>query len=188
MYKLLTQDMKSHRGFQWEINKEYRIDKHGNELCSDQVFHCYSHPILAILLNPIHANIDNPRLFEIEVDAIVNDDGLKYGTKIQKLVRELEVPQLDIMTKVDFSIRIAMEVYKEQGFTTWADNFLNRIDTTEAAARAAAWAAWAAAEAAAEAAAWAARAAARAAAEAAETDMNPILEKVLKDMNLWELN
>ena len=166
MYKLLTQEKKSHGGFQWEMNKEYRIDKPGKELCSDQVFHCYSHPVLAILLNPIHANINNPRLFEIEVDAITNDDGLKYGTKMQKLVREIEIPKLDIMTKVDFSIRVAMEVYQEDWFTTWAENFLNRIDVSEAAATAAAWAA--------EATAWA--------------DTNPILEKVLKDMNLWELN
>lgn len=177
MYKLLTQDMKSHGGFQWEMGKEYRIDKPGKTLCSDQVFHCYSHPVLAILLNPIHAHIDNPRSFEIEVDAIINDDGLKYGTKMQKLAKEIEVPQLDIMAKVDFSIRIAMDVYKEEGFTIWADTFLKRIDISETAARAAADAA-AAEVAAAEVAAWVAAAA----------DVKIIFEKVLKDMNLWELN
>jgi hypothetical protein len=75
-YKLLSQEMTSHNDTKWELNVPITIHEPGNAMCTDQVLHCYNHPLLAAFLNPIHTNIKEPRIFEIEVDEIVNSDGL----------------------------------------------------------------------------------------------------------------
>jgi hypothetical protein len=152
-YKLLTQDMTSHKDTKWELNIPITITKEGIEMCSDQVLHCYNHPLLAVLLNPSHANIINPRLFEIEVDAIVNTDGLKYASKSQTLIKELTIPEITTEQRIEFAIRVVKLVYKDTKWNTWADNWLDKSDRTKKSARAAY-----AANAAASAAAWAASA------------------------------
>lgn len=168
-YKLLSQEMTSYNGMKWEIGKTNVATGKGNNLCTDGVLHCYSDPELAIILNPVHADITNPRLFEIECDAIVADDGTKQGSKSQTILRELPIPNISTNTKVIFAILCAKAVYTEQSFISWAMNWLNGHDRTHTAADAAAANA-AAAYHAADAAAYATNAAAAyyAAAEAAE--------------------
>jgi len=136
-YKLTDQELRTHNGFQWEVGKKYTIEKPGTKMCSDQVFHCYSHPVLAVILNPVHANIKNPRMFEVEVDEIVAGDGLKFASKAQTLVSEIALPELSTVQKVDFAIRVALKVYKDEGFEKWAASYLDRSDTSEAAVSAA---------------------------------------------------
>jgi len=163
-YKLLTQDLKSHNNTQWQIGVPVTIQKEGVEMCTDQVLHCYNHPLLAVLFNPIHADILNPKLFEISVDKIVNTDGLKFASKSQTLIEEISLPQINTEQKVEFAIKVAKIVYKASKWNLWADSWLNGSDRSKesaADARAADAAAWAAAYAAdAAAAAWAAASAA----------------------------
>jgi hypothetical protein len=154
-YKLLTQDMTSYNKTKWELNKTITVTKEGTEMCTDQVLHCYNHPLLAILFNPIHANISNPRLFEINVDEIVNTDGLKYASKSQTLIKELIIPEITTEQRIEFAIRVVKLVYKDTNWNTWADNWLDKSDRTKESARAAYTYA---ANAAASAAAWAASA------------------------------
>jgi hypothetical protein len=168
-YKLLTQDLTSHNKTKWELNKTITVTKEGIQMCTDQVLHCYNHPLLAILFNPLHANISNPRLFEIEVDKIVNTDGLKYASKSQTLIKELIIPEISLEQKVEFAIRVAKLVYKDTKWNTWADNWLDKSDRTKESAYAAAYAVYAY-HAAANAACHAANAAARAARDAAYAD------------------
>jgi hypothetical protein len=163
-YKLLTQDMTSHKDTKWELNKTITVTKEGNQMCTDQVLHCYNHPLLAILFNPLHADISNPRLFEINVNAIVNTDGLKYASKSQTLIKELTIPEISLEQRIEFAIRVAKLVCKDTNWNTWADNWLDKSDRTKEsayaaytyAADAAAYAAYAAAAAAASAATYAA--------------------------------
>ena len=140
-------------------------------MCTDQVLHCYNHPLLAVVFNPMHANIQNPKLFEINVDKIVNTDGLKFASKSQTLIEEIPLPEISTEQKVEFAIRVAKTVYKEKKWNEWADKWLNGEDRSEESAYTAAYVANAAnanAAAFASAAAWAtARAANYAAASAA---------------------
>jgi hypothetical protein len=140
-YKLLTQDLTSHKDTKWELNKTITATKEGTKMCTDQVLHCYTHPLLAILFNPLHAEISNPRLFEIEIDAIVNTDGLKYASKQQTLIKELTIPEISLEQRIEFAIRVVKLVYKDTKWNTWADNWLNNTDRTKESARAAARAA-----------------------------------------------
>lgn len=61
-YKLLTQDMTSYGGCQWVLDEWKETDGQGS-LCGPGWLHYYAHPLLAVLHNPIHADIASPRLF-----------------------------------------------------------------------------------------------------------------------------
>jgi hypothetical protein len=187
-YKLTDQNLQTYKGFQWEVGKWVTAKGNGlNGLCTNAWLHCYDSPLLAILHNPLHANIQKPRLFEVEVGGwSKNDNGLKRGFQSMRLAREVSVPIISNEVCVTYAILCAKEVYKNEKFIIWANNWLAGIDRTattaraetaqaavEAARAAAAKAAQAAVEAAraaaakaAQAAAWAAQAAAWAAAEA----------------------
>jgi hypothetical protein len=166
-YKLLSQEMTSHNDTKWEIGVPIFVSKQGNEMCTDQVLHCYNHPMLAVIFNPIHANIRKPKLFEIQVDGICNNDGLKFASKSQTLIKEISLPEISLEQKIEFAIKVAKLVYKNGSWNSWADKWLDGSDRTVAAADAAHAAADAAADAAAYAHAYAAYAAADAAADAA---------------------
>ena len=184
-YKLTNQDMTTHNGYKWEINKWRKVnakDGDGN-LCSGSFLHAYTDPVLAIFLNPIHANISNMRLFRAEGRGrFADDNGLKIGYSQMRLVEELPVKMPTTEQRVKFAILCAMEVYEHPDFLDWCHKWLIGEDRSEDRSEAAAWAAaraaaraaraaWAAARAAARAAwaaAWAAAEAAEAAAEAAE--------------------
>lgn len=165
LIKLTDQNMQTHNGFQWELNKWYKANGKGG-LCTDGCFHGYDTPELAVLLNPIHADFKNPRGFTMKYRGeILTDNGLKVGVREARIVEEITLPVYTDVQKIAFGILCAKEVCKDKTWNEWADNWLNGTDRTEKAARAAwaarAWAAWAAARA-----AWAAWAAwARAAAK-----------------------
>ena len=130
-YKLTDQEMQTHGNFQWELGKWYEIpeENQGNDLCSESWFHCYNDPYLAILLNPIHANIENPRLFEIEVDGdSMEDKGLKFGFTKMRLVKEIKIPEVSMEQRVEFAIRCALEVCHDKKFVSWANKWLSGED------------------------------------------------------------
>ena len=175
--KLVNQELQTYNKTQWAIN-EWQIAAGEGKLCSESWLHGYEHPLLAAFLNPIHANIENPRLFAIEVgDRIKKDKGLKFGSSKMRLTHELELPQVSLEQCIRFGILCALEVCQDAAFVTWATGWLSGADRSQKAAKAAAWApadadaaywaAWAATNAAAWAAADAAAAAYYAAAAAA---------------------
>ena len=86
-YKLTTQGMATHNGHTWVVGEKQTITIAGEELCTEQVLHYYDSPELAVLFNPIHANIIYPRLWQVECDQVAHD-GLK-GAKWMVLEREL---------------------------------------------------------------------------------------------------
>ena len=160
-YKLTDQKMQTYHGFQWELDKEVETNGEGN-LCGAGWLHFYDHPLLALLHNPIHAGIKNPRLFEVEVSGKSKDDhGLKCGYTKAKLVREIPIPKITPVQRVAYGILCAKKVSKSKEWNQWAFNWLWGKDRTYTAADAAAYA---------EAAAYAAYAAAEAAAVAAYAD------------------
>jgi hypothetical protein len=183
LYKLTDQKMQTYGDFQWELNKTYYIKGPANRLlCTSGVFHAYKSIELALLLNPIHANISDPRCFESKGQVVIEDYG-KVGTKELTLTRSRKLPRwysdlgVRYKVQVQFAILCAEVVYKcwEQCYPD--DSTVKRaieaakrylINPCKEAARVARAAAYAAADAADAAhAAYAAYAAARAAHAAA---------------------
>lgn len=124
-YKLTSQDLTTYNGFQWTLN-EWKETVGGWELCSPGWLHCYSHPLIAILLNRIHANIHNPRLFKCEVEGKTLDDrGLKEGWTRMRLIEEMQIPRVSQNQSIAFAILCALEVSQNQCFIEWANNWLS---------------------------------------------------------------
>jgi len=167
-YKLTDEKMQTYGDFQWALNEWHEIPpgKRGKGFCTDNYFHLYDDPLLAVLLNSIHANFKKLRMFEAETEGPVESDkGLKFGAVKMRLVREIDVPEITIEQRVRFAILCAVEVHNDAGFNTWAQDWLSGKDKTAATAaarEAATWKVWATATTtgwAARAATWAAGAA-----------------------------
>jgi len=99
------------------------------DLCGPGWYHCYQHPLLAVLLNPINADIPYPRLWEIEVSGKCKHDyGLKSGYQSMTLIKELPLPEITLTQRVAFGILCALEVYKDPAFIEWANAWLRGDD------------------------------------------------------------
>jgi hypothetical protein len=156
VYKLTDQNLQTYNGYQWELNKPKETSGKG-ELCGPGWLHFYYSPELALFLNPLHANIDNPRLFKAEASGSFKDDrGLKGGATGLKITEEIPVVPPTLEQKVTFAILCALEVCEDSSFIKWANDWLSGKDRSAASA-------YIAVEAAANAAAAAASAAASAA-------------------------
>jgi hypothetical protein len=137
--KLVSQTLTTYNDTLW-VPGEWRETSGQGELCSNGWLHGYTHPLLAALLNPIHANIRNPRLFLIEIAGYRKDDkGLKFGATKMRLTTEISLPALTTEQKVKFGILCVLPVVQNQDFVQWAHRWLSGVD------RSAASAAWAAA-------------------------------------------
>ncbi|HQO21324.1 MAG TPA: hypothetical protein PLA03_13365, partial [Acidobacteriota bacterium] len=175
LYKLTDKDGYTRRGEEhetkWGEGVTHRARSKGRELCTDQVIHAYEHPLLAVLHNPIHANIANPVLWEARGKIVAREGMMKCGCKNLTTIKPLPLPEITLKQRIRYAIGCAWKVCYSPKWRKWAiDYWLSGVDRSdESAAEAAEWAGVRAAErAAAEAAERAARAAEWAAARAAE--------------------
>jgi len=141
LYKLTDKNMVTRKGYEnetkWEIGRPVTATGVGG-LCTNGVIHCYRHPGLAILLNPVHAGFYSPRLFEAESDGVADEHADKCGVKTLTLTKEIPLPEFSTEQRVTFAIRVALLVYKNERFREWAQRWLSGEDRSDAAARAAA--------------------------------------------------
>ena len=82
LYKLTDRDGYTRRGRDgetlWEIGVERTASGEG-ELCGPGWIHAYTDPLLAVLLNPIHAEITEPRMFECRGVVGETDHGPRWA-------------------------------------------------------------------------------------------------------------
>ena len=77
LYKLTRSNCTTRENTLW-VPGEWRETSGIGSLCSSGWLHAYEHPLLAILHNPIHAYIVNPRLWEAEgAGKELRDDEMK---------------------------------------------------------------------------------------------------------------
>ena len=131
-YKLVTQDCKTRKGAPnettWVIGKTVEAKGEGNKLCTDGVIHAYADPVLAVLLNPIHANISNPRMLVLECSEAVAEAWDKSGHKSAMPIAEIPLPEVTATQRTAFGILCALEVYSNAAFTEWAEAWLDGTD------------------------------------------------------------
>ena len=169
----------------WLDGQEKIATGNGNKLCTESVIHYYDHSLLAVLFNPIHANITNPRLLAIEIDKEWAHDGLKGGCKKAKFVKIVKLPEITTEQRITFAIRISLKFYRNKNYKIWAENWLNGKDRSVASAERAAARAARAAE---SAAAWAAardaerNAESTAAWDAARAEINKLFIKTITNI------
>jgi len=133
-YKFLTPQLTSYDNFQWEIGKEYTIDRPGNVMCSNDVFHCYNNPLLAEFMMPMHLFEKDYDLYKIEVPEFVNSDGLKFASKSQTIIEKVERPVITNEQRIEIAIRVAKLVYVNVEWNEWADKWLTGEDRSKESA------------------------------------------------------
>ena len=105
-------------------------------LCSASWIHAYEHPLVAVLLNPIHADLKNPQLWSCRGEIGKRDGPLKCGCRKLTTVEILPLPEITTEQKVRFAIGCAWPRTSES-WKKWATGWLSRKDRTAAAAEAA---------------------------------------------------
>ena len=179
LYKLTDANARTRNDTQWGENITHvATGDVAQGLCSDAYIHAYEHPLIAVMMNPVHGNFSNPRMYECEGEIAARDGQLKYGCRTLTTIREIPLPIVTVTQKVAFALLCVIDVCSEPSFVAWANDWLTGKERSAAAA----WAAEAAAEAeAAEAAAWAGWAAAWAARAAEEKpiDFVSLAEKAM---------
>ena len=193
IYKLTDDKDQTKNQTQWGAGVSHEVTGTG-DLCSSGWLHAYTNPLLAVLLNPIHANFANPHLWVAEGEGSTKSDhGLKVGYSKITTLEQMGLPVITTGQRIAFGILCALEVYKDPEFVKWANNWLDGSDRSSDAAYAADAAYTAAdAAAAARAAAYidrvyidraaahaAANAAAAYAADAADIDLVALAEKAM---------
>ena len=144
-YKLTTQDLTTHRGYQWTLGEWSETSGEG-ELCGPGFLHAYSDPYLAAFMNPHHADIECPRFFRAEGRKKLDDRGMKCGYSQMRIMEELPAIEPTLEQKVEFGIRCALAVCSDEKFVKWANEWLSGEDRTESSAYASADYAYAAAD------------------------------------------
>ena len=138
-YKLTTQEGKTRNETQWGENISHEATgdiKQG--LCSDAWIHAYTHPLLAVLMNPAHAMIKNPIHWEGKGEGEAKFEPLKCGFRKFTTLRQIPLPEVTDVQKIAFGILCAKEVYKDLSWNQWADKWLSGEDRTKSSANAAA--------------------------------------------------
>ena len=142
LYKLTDQKWYTRNGFpnatKWGPGVEHSaIGPENGPLCSDSWIHAYTDPLLAVLFNPIHADIDNPLMWEAEGE-IRKQDGFKAGCRTLKTIRLIDIPVISVPQRVAFAILCAQQTdYSDDKWLQWADEWLSGRDRSEATACAA---------------------------------------------------
>lgn len=188
LYKLTDKDGVTGADYdaplQWAAGVAHEIaaDDYRGVLCDRGILHAYESPLVAVFMNPIHANYGPARLWRCETDAeVVRNDQLLCGVRRLTCVEELPLPEIKTAARVHAAIVCAWEVCDEPKWRSWATRWLSGEDrsaeSAERARRAApAWAAvWAAGVAAA---AWVAEVVAT---ERPELDLHAIIERAIKE-------
>ena len=143
LYKLTDKYRRTYGDTEWGEGVTHSGTGEG-ELCGPGWIHAYEHPLLAALLNPIHADFAEPRLWLAHGKVEKREGMLKCGCRSLTTIRELPLPEITIEQRVKFAILCAKEVYKDPLWNKWADAWLSGEDRSARDAAHAASAAYAA--------------------------------------------
>ena len=105
----------------WGNNISHTATGPGTKLGSPDVIHAYTHPLLAVLLNPIHADYQNPKLWRCEGEVVADDHGLKVGVKTLTTIEEIPLPIVTLEQRVKFAILCAKQVCKDEKWNAWTN-------------------------------------------------------------------
>ena len=127
LYKLTDKDGCTYGQTRWGVGIEHTASGTG-ELCGPGWLHAYSHPLLAVLMNPRDAVIADPLMWEADGDVAASDHGLKVGCTRLRSDRIIPLPAVTTEQRVRFAVLSAKGVYREPGWLAWADGWLSDKD------------------------------------------------------------
>ena len=115
VYKLTDNVGQTKDNTQWGNNVSHTAKGDGKVLCSDGFIHYYTHPLLAVLLNPIHAKFESPRLWEAEASGKILDEPLKSGCKTLTTIKEIPLPEISRVQRIVFGFCVLRRYVRMRG-------------------------------------------------------------------------
>ena len=137
-YKLTDKNNRTKNDTQWGLNVSHTVTGTNENLCSDGWIHFYTEPLMAVLMNPIHAKFIKPKLWEAEASGEMSHELLKSGCKTLTTIKEIPLPKVSRIQRIAFVILCAKEVCKDEKWNSWADKWLSGEDRSKETAAAAA--------------------------------------------------
>jgi hypothetical protein len=140
IYKLTSQFNTTNGGFEWTPKKWKKVSGIG-ELCTSGWLHAYQDPFVAVLMNTVHACIDNPKLWEAEGRGEFKDDnGLKCGYSQMRIIKEIPLPKISSEDRIKIAIYCAILSGEDsEDFISWALNWLDGSDRSKKSAYRVEW-------------------------------------------------
>jgi hypothetical protein len=142
LYKLTDEYGNTKNNTHWDVGVKHEIAKELRDctipLCSSSYIHAYENPLIAVFMNPAHADFKPPILWLATGWVSRREGMLKCGCFSLRTIKKLPLPVLSITQRVKIGIHCALFVYTEPTFVEWAKNWLAGVDRTAAAAAAAA--------------------------------------------------
>ena len=148
VYKLTDADDRTRNDTQWGEGITHTASGNG-ELCTANWLHCYSDPVLAVLMDPIHGGYgDNGHLWKCETPdqaRQLDDKGTKLGVSSLTTLELIDLPRVTLEQRIRFAIYCARQVTTNTMWVRWSDEWLRnenraRTNAIGAAIRAAAYA------------------------------------------------
>ena len=137
LFKLTDKNNETRGHTKWGRGVTHTASGEGG-LCGPGWIHAYTSPLLAVLLNPVHADFDEPRLWLARGVVGKNKLGLKVGTTRLTTIKRIRLPRITCCHRVRFAIFCSLQVYHNPEFVRWAENWLRGKDRSGATAKAAA--------------------------------------------------
>jgi len=122
MRKYLLTDLngKTRRGTTIETNRKNGKRQHG-DIVSQNVWECADTSLLAIMINPLHAECVRPRLFEIRGE-------FKQDRNTVHRVGEIVLPDVSPEQKLAFAMYCVRSLVPDHTFGAWVERWLANID------------------------------------------------------------
>ena len=131
LYKLTDADGYTQRGQRGETlwtAGEWIVVAWGGALCERGCLHAYADPLLAVLLDPVHAGLLPTGRLWVAEGYVRAEDATKVGCDRLRVMREHDVPEVTITQRVRWAIYCASEGYNEPSWQRWAAGWLDGTD------------------------------------------------------------
>lgn len=142
-FKLTDKNGQTKGGMQWGEGVTHEAVGFDEELCSDGWIHFYTDLLVGVFMNPAHADFKEALAWECETAGDLHEP-LKSGCKRLTTTRQIPLPEVTTTQRVAFAILCALEIHTEEGFVSWAKDWLSGEDRTKDSAANAVYAVYAA--------------------------------------------
>jgi hypothetical protein len=115
-------------GTRHEIAKELRDST--QPLCSKHYYYAYENPLVAVFMNPSHANFRNPILWRATGWVSKRNGQLKCGCFTLRTLQQIPLPVLTTNQRIRVAIQCALKEPQTESFKSWAKNWLSGVDRT----------------------------------------------------------
>ncbi len=121
-YLLTDVNGRSRRGTTIETNRTNGKRQFGGDVVSQNIWECADTPLLAVMINPLHAESVYPRLFEIR----------GFGQEQNEIyrIRETGLPKVLPEQKLVFAMYCLRSLTPDAVFVAWVERWLANIDRT----------------------------------------------------------